>query len=84
MNISKRITVPANVPILVYKDENGVQYFAGSGLGGDVFMVLKRKPGALGMHRVKTKFCPLRNTLLAAQMDLVEFAEKHSLKLVEG
>jgi hypothetical protein len=65
--------------VTVWTDENGRGVFVDSGLGGRNFMSFRRSARG-GLHRVKSKFLPLRKTFDEAQTDLNLYAQKKGWK----
>jgi len=66
----------------IWRDENGETVFVSSGLGKRKFMSFRRSASG-GLHRVKTKFLPVRNNFDDAQEDLNLYARKKGWKLGE-
>jgi hypothetical protein len=70
-----------------YLDAEGNKVFVDTGLWnyGEHFMSFRRKPKAgAGMHRVKTKFLPERESFDEAQEDLNEYAEQKGWKKINA
>jgi hypothetical protein len=49
-------------------------------VSGGKFMTVYHRPGCIGVHRVKSKFLPLRDTRDLAQQDLDRFARLRELE----
>jgi hypothetical protein len=64
----------------VWRDENDEAVFVDSGLGNKNFMSFRRSKRG-GLHRVKTKFLPVRKIFDEAQTDLNLYAQKKGWKL---
>lgn len=66
-----------------YRDFQGRILFVSPGLSdGAVYMTVYRKPGGKGVHRVKSKFLPLRGTRELAQQDLDRYAREREMEEV--
>jgi len=66
----------------IWHDENGEEVFVDSGLGKRHYMSFRRSASG-GLHRVKTKFLPVRNNFDDAQTDLNLYARKKGWTLGE-
>lgn len=69
-----------------YSDSKGRLIFVSSGLGGDQYMTMYKNPDkwtSAGMHRLKSKELPLRDTKEEAQADLDALAKKKGWKEAE-
>jgi hypothetical protein len=63
-----------------WHDTNGKAVFADSGIGGKNYMSFRHSDSG-GLHRVKTKYLPLRKTFDEAQKDLNLYATTYGWKL---
>lgn len=66
----------------LYRDFQGRTLFVSSGIGGDKWMTVYRKPGSIGTHRVKSKLLPLKDSREEAQADLDRYAEQRCMEEV--
>jgi hypothetical protein len=64
----------------VWHDTNGKAVFVDSGIGGKNYMSFRRSDSG-GLHRVKTKYLPVRETFDEAQKDLNLYATTYGWKL---
>lgn len=64
---------------MTYTDGNGMVYLVGQGIGDSGWMILRRKPGDKGSHRVISPYLPIRSSEEEVQTDLDAWAKKKGL-----